>query len=105
MTNLIDAVRLAPGGSRITHVRWGIREDGSHAWFREPSTTPVIEVVDRILAGDTVYALAAGGDASRPGPPVRVLAAGEGDSDGESIEAFDAATGQPLDTLLTLPAC
>lgn len=99
--NLIDAVRLAPGGTRITHVRWGIREDGSDAWFREPSTTPVIEVVDRILAGDTVYAIAAGGDPSRPGPPVRVLAAG----DGESIEAFDAATGKPLDTLLNLPAC
>jgi len=100
--NLIGAVRKDPSGAHITHVRWGIAGEESDSWFREPSTTAVNEIVDRILAGDAVYALLDPHDLTRTGPPVRVVA-GEGTS--ESIEAYDSRSGDPLPTLMKLPAC
>ena len=102
MVNLIDAVRTDDSGGRITHVRWGIAGDESDSWFREPSTTGVTEIIDRILAGDSVYALLDSEDLSKTGPPVRVVAA---DATTESIEAYDMRSGKPLATLLNLPAC
>lgn len=100
--NLIGGVRRDATGRQITHVHWGIAGDESNTWFREPSTTGVNEIVDRILAGDAVYTLLDPTDPTRTGPPVRVVA-GEGSS--ESIEAYDPGSGKPLPTLHQLPAC
>ncbi len=104
--NLIGAVRKDASGAHITHVRWGIAGEESGTWFREPSTTSVNEIVDRILAGDSVYTLLDAEDLTRTGPPVRVVA-GESTSPtaGESIEAYDSHSGEALPTLMKLPAC
>ncbi|MES2976618.1 MAG: hypothetical protein V4757_23605 [Pseudomonadota bacterium] len=106
--NLIGAVRRDVSGAFITHVSWGIAGEESDTWFREPSTTGVNEIVDRILAGDSVYTLLDPKDLTRTGPPVRVVAAeGESASAGavESIEAYDSRSGEALPTLMKLPAC
>ena len=100
VVNLIDAVRTDASGLLITHVHWGILAEKGDDWFREPSTTGVTEIVDRILAGDPVYALPDRKNLEQPGPPVRVVA-----GDAESIEAYDASTGKPLPTLMKLPSC
>lgn len=92
----ITALRYA--GSRIVEAMMGLIDSSQARWDMRPTPTPVTEVVDRLVEGDTVISLFpddAGG--LEPGPEVKV------DVLADSTETLALEPEAPGRTLHDLP--
>jgi len=67
---MIEAVRRGADDD-VRAVRWGFVDTLANAWLpNSPSEAEVVEVVDAVMAGDTVWTRLATG---APGPKVRTV--------------------------------
>jgi hypothetical protein len=91
----ITALRYA--GSQIVEAMMGLVDASLARWDLRPAPTRVVEVVDRLVEGDTVITLFPdeNGDL-QPGPQVKVDVLAEGT---EALVLAEEAPGRKLDDL------
>jgi hypothetical protein len=91
----ITALRYA--GSQIVEAMMGLVDSTLDRWDLRPTPTRVVEVVDRLVEGDTVITLFPdeSGDL-RPGPQVKVDVLAEGT---ETLSLSEDAPGRRLNDL------
>lgn len=84
-------------GSQIVEAMMGLVDTGRGGWDITPAPTRLVEVVDRLVEGDTVISLFADDrGALRPGPQVQVDVLPEGT---ETLALAEDATGRRLQDL------
>lgn len=84
---LIVAIHVDEELQRITEVRWGEVDEGELRFIEGTAVADVLEVVDAIYAGNSVYAHRTVEGRIVPGPRVRTLIFDSGD---EGIDLDDA---------------
>ena len=91
----ITAVRLE--GSQVSEVMMGMIDPSLEHWDLRPAPTRLVEVVDRLVEGDTIVALFPTQRGTlRMGPQVKVDVLSEGT---ESLAAAEERPGQRLTDL------
>lgn len=84
-------------GSQIVEAMMGLVDPGRGDWDIQPAPTRLVEVVDRLVEGDTVISLFADELGTlRPGPQVKVDVLPEGT---ETLALADDAPGHRLQDL------
>lgn len=94
---MVTAVRRNALGD-VTEVQIGLADTTANAWARkgDPRVLPVVEVVDMVFRGDSVYTRRPNG---APGPKLKVVPAKTGGGI-ETVETVDAGfTVADLDQL------
>ncbi|WP_230427151.1 phosphatidylserine/phosphatidylglycerophosphate/cardiolipin synthase [Collimonas humicola] len=84
----ITGVRINAQNGRIELVRWGQVNPATNTWAKEPTESPVIDVVDAVMGGDDVYTIFPVGGNTVLGPKVQLVVYAHGR---EGIETVDAA--------------
>lgn len=69
---VVTAVRRDPVTGEISRVRWGMADPAVNGWAAREVEADAIDVVDAIMAGDTVTTLHAVSGGHVPGKDVRV---------------------------------
>jgi hypothetical protein len=91
----ITALRYA--GSQIVEAMMGLVDQGMDRWDLHPAPTRVVEVVDRLVEGDTVITLFPDEHGElHPGPQVKVDVLAEGT---EALVLAEDAPGRGLNDL------
>lgn len=88
----ITAVRYA--GPHMVEAMMGLIDSGLDRWDLRPSPTRIVEVIDRMVEGDTVISMFPGADGGlAPGPEVKVDLLPEGT---ETLALDEEAVGLSL---------
>lgn len=72
-TFAIDGVRINPTTDRVTHVRWGLIDLGTHDWLAPPEIVELDTVIQSMRSGNVVWSLFTLGGRRFIGPKIKAV--------------------------------